>query len=153
LPSLSDKRYAPSLVFFVTRYGPIHLGSNFPAFSVLGLRRSTRFLRSNSHNLTFEFLHALVCSWYFSRFTTAFSLSDPSRSFSSASFGHGTVSVAVCRLRCFISNGNIASAPYISRKGVKFVALQIVVLWLHTAVGMTSTHFPFFSPSNIFFIF
>jgi hypothetical protein len=35
---------------------------------------------------------------------------------------------------------------------VKFVALQTVVLWLQTAVGMTFAHFPFFSPSNIFFI-
>jgi hypothetical protein len=52
----------------------------------------------------------------------------------------------------FISSGSIASAPYINQNGVKFVALQTVVLWLDTAIGMTSTHFPFFSPSNIFFI-
>jgi hypothetical protein len=82
----------------------------------------------------------------------AFSLSDSSKSFSFASFGHETVFVAVHRFRCFISSGNIASAPYINRKGVKLIALQIVVLCLHTAVGMTSAHFPFFSPSNIFFI-
>jgi hypothetical protein len=149
---MSDKRYAPGLVFSVTTYGSVHLGSNFPALSVLGLRRSTRFPRSNSHGLTFGSLHALVCSLYFSKFTTTFSLSDSIKSFSSTSFGHGTVSVAVRRLRCFISSGNIASAPYISRKGVKFVALQTVVLWLHTVVGMTSAHFSFFSPSNIFFI-
>jgi hypothetical protein len=152
LPSMSDKQYAPSLVFSVTMYGIVHLASNFPALSVLGLCISTKFPRSNSHGLTFGSLHALVCSWYFYKFTTALSLSDSSWSFSSTSFGHGTVSVAVCRLRCFISSGNIASVPYINRKGVKFVAPQTVVLWLHTVVGMTSTHFPFFSPSNIFLL-
>jgi hypothetical protein len=152
LPSMSDKRSAPALVFNITTYGPIHLGSNFSVLSVLELHRSTRFPRSNSRGLTFRSLHALVCSCYFSKFTIALSLSDSSRSFSSASFGHGTVSVAVRKHWCFISSGNTTSAPYISRKGVKFVALQNVVLWLHTAVGMTSTHFPFFSSSNIFFI-
>jgi hypothetical protein len=35
---------------------------------------------------------------------------------------------------------------------VKFVALHTVVLWLHTAVGMTSAHLPFFLPSSIFLI-
>jgi hypothetical protein len=102
--------------------------------------------------LTFESLHALVCSWYFSKFTTSLSLSDSSRSFPSISFGHGTVSIAVHRHQCFISSSNIASAPHISQNVVKFIAIQTMVLWLHTVVGMTSTHFPFFSPSNIFFI-
>jgi hypothetical protein len=149
---MSDNRFAPGLVFCVTTYGPIHLGSNFSVLSVLGFRRSTIFPRSNYRSLTFGSLHALVCSWYFSKFATTFSLYDSSKSFSSTSFGHGTVSIAVRRLQCFISSGNIASAPYINWKGVKFVALETVVLWLHTAVGMTSAHFPFFSPSNIFFI-
>jgi hypothetical protein len=54
-------RYAPGLVFSITTYGPIHLGSNFLVLSVLGLRRSTRFPKSNSCNLTFRSLHALVC--------------------------------------------------------------------------------------------
>jgi NhaP-type Na+/H+ and K+/H+ antiporter len=35
---------------------------------------------------------------------------------------------------------------------VKSIALQTMVLWLHIAVGMSSGHFSFFSPSNIFFI-
>jgi hypothetical protein len=149
---MSDKRYTPGLVFPVITYGPVHLASNFLALSVLGLRRSTKFPKSNSRTLTFGSLYALVYSWYFSIFTIAMSLSDSSRSFSSASFGHGTVSVAIRRLRCFISSGNITSAPYISRKGVKSIALQTMVLWLHIAVGMSSAHFSFFSPSNIFFI-
>jgi hypothetical protein len=152
LPSMSNRQYVPGLVFCVTTYGHVHLGLNSPVLSVLGLRRSTRFPKSSSHGLTIGSLHALVCSWYFSKFTTTFSLSDLSKSFSSTSFGHGTVSVAIRRLQRFISSGNIASAPYINRKGVKFIALETVVLWLHTAVGMTSIHFPFFSPSNIFFI-
>jgi hypothetical protein len=33
---------------------------------------------------------------------------------------------------------------------VMFVSLHTVVLWLHMAVGMTSTNLPFFSPSSIF---
>jgi hypothetical protein len=82
----------------------------------------------------------------------ALSLSDLGRSFSSTSFGHGGVSIVVLKLRCFISFGNTASAPYINQKGVKFVALDTVMLWLHTAVGITSAHFPFFSPCNILLI-
>jgi hypothetical protein len=144
LPLMSDKRYAHGLVFSITMYGPVHLGSNFPMLLVWGLRRSTRFPRSNTRSLTFGSLRVLVCSRYFSKFTTTFSLSDSNRSFSSTSFGHGTVSVAIHRLWCFISSGNISSVPCISQKGVKFIALQIVVLWLHTAVGMTSAYFPFF---------
>jgi hypothetical protein len=35
---------------------------------------------------------------------------------------------------------------------VKFVARQAVVLWFYTIVNMTSAHFPFLSPSTIFFI-
>jgi hypothetical protein len=63
------------------------------------------------------------------------------------------LSVLAHKLRCFISSGSIAFAPYINQNGVNFVARHtVVVLWLHIAVGMTSTHFPFFSPSNIFFI-
>jgi hypothetical protein len=82
----------------------------------------------------------------------ALSLSDSSRSFSSASFGHAGVSVAVHKLWCFISSGSTVSAPYINHNGVNFAALHTVVLWLHTAVGMTSAHLPFFSPSSIFLI-
>jgi hypothetical protein len=62
------------------------------------------------------------------------------------------VSVVVCKLRCFISSSSTASAPYINQNGVKFVALHTMVLWLHTTVGMTSVHLPFFSPSSIFLI-
>jgi hypothetical protein len=56
------------------------------------------------------------------------------------------------KLQCFISSGSIASALYINQNDVNFVARQTVVLWLRTAAGMTSAHFPFFAPSNIFFI-
>jgi hypothetical protein len=80
------------------------------------------------------------------RFVTSLSLSDSSKSFSSALPGHGVLPAATHKLRCFISTGSIAFAPYINQNGVKFVALQTVVLWLHTIVGMTSAHFPFFSP-------
>jgi hypothetical protein len=82
----------------------------------------------------------------------ALSVSDSSRSFSSTSFGHTVVSLAVDKLQCFISSGNTALAPNINQNGVKFDALHIVVLWLHTAVGMTSAHLPLFSPSSIFLI-
>jgi hypothetical protein len=66
--------------------------------------------------------------------------------------GHGVLASATLKLQCFIFSGNIASIPYINRNDVKFIALQTVVLWLHTAVGMAFSHFPFFSPSKIFFI-
>jgi hypothetical protein len=59
-----------------------------------GVSQSTRLPTTSSHNLTFEYLHALVSSWYFYKFATAFSLCDSSRSFSLASFGH-TVSYPV----------------------------------------------------------
>jgi hypothetical protein len=62
------------------------------------------------------------------------------------------VSVAVSRLQCFTSSGSTVSAPYINQKGVKFVALRTMVLWLRTAIGMASAHLPFFSPSSIFLI-
>jgi hypothetical protein len=103
-------------------------------------------------HLTFGFLHAFVSSWYFYKFATALSLSGSSRSFSSASLGHTGASVAVCKFQCFTSSGNTASVLYINRNGVKFVALQTIVLWPHTAFSMTSAHLPFFSPSNIFLI-
>jgi hypothetical protein len=51
------------------------------------------------------------------------------------------LSVVARKLQCFISSGSIAPAPYINQNGVKFVAQQTVVLWLHTAIGMTSAHF------------
>jgi hypothetical protein len=74
------------------------------------------------------------------------SLSDSSRPFLSASFGHVGVSVAVRKLQCFISSSSTASAPYINRNGVMFVSLHTVVLWLHMAVGTTFAHLPFFHP-------
>jgi hypothetical protein len=67
-------------------------------------------------------------------------------------FGHVVLSAVARKLRYFNSYGSIAFALYINQNGVKFVALQTTVLWLYTAVGMTSAHFPFFSPSSIFFI-
>jgi hypothetical protein len=45
----------------------------------------------------------------------------------------------------FISSGVTGSSPYKSLKGVKFVALEIDVLWVHTALSNSSAHFP--SPS------
>jgi hypothetical protein len=62
------------------------------------------------------------------------------------------VSVAVRKLQYFISSSSTTLASYINRNGVKFVVLHIVMLWLHTVVGMTSVHLLFFSPSNIFLI-
>jgi hypothetical protein len=83
---------------------------------------------------------------------TVLSLSGSSKSFSSASLGHTRASIVVHKIQYFTSSGSILSAPYINWNGVKFVALQNVVLWLHTALGMISTHLPFFSPSSIFLI-
>jgi hypothetical protein len=125
-PWVCDNRYAPGLIFSFTTYGLVHLASHFLVLLVWGLHNSTKFPASNSRSLTYEFLHALVSSWYFSKFTTALSLSDSSRSFSSISFGHAMVSVVVHRLRCFISSSKTASAPYINQKGEN---LLLYTLW------------------------
>jgi hypothetical protein len=130
----------------------VHLASNLLVFSVRGLCKSTRFPTSNARSFTFGSLHIHVSSRYFSKFAMALSLSDSSRSFSSTSFGHASVSAVVHKLRYFISSSSTTSAPYINWNGVKFVALHTMVLWLHTTVGMTSAHLPFFSPSSIFLI-
>jgi hypothetical protein len=137
-------------VFSVTTYGPIHLASNLRVLSVRGLRRSTKLPTSNSCSLTFGSLHALVSFWYFCKFATTLSLFDSRRSFSSALLGHAGVAVAVLKFRCFTSSGRTASALYINWNIMKFVALHTVVLWLHTACGIMSAHFPFFSHSMIF---
>jgi hypothetical protein len=80
------------------------------------------------------------------------SWSGSNKSFSSASLRHVGAFIAVHKLRCFTSFGSTASAPYINQNGVKFAALQSVVLWLHTTLGITFAHLPFFSPSSIFLI-
>jgi hypothetical protein len=51
--------------------------------------------------------------------------------------GHDGASVVVHRLWCLISSGNTTSTPNSNLNGVKLVALQTVVLWLHTTLGMT----------------
>jgi hypothetical protein len=138
--------------FFVTTYGPIHLVSNLSVFSLRGLRNSTKLPTSNSRDLTFRSLHAIVSCWYFCKFAMALSLSDSSKSFSSALIGHTGAPVMVRKLRCLTSFGRTTSAPYISLNDIKFVALHTIMLWLHTTCGMTAAHFPFFSPSSIFLI-
>jgi hypothetical protein len=142
----SDKWYVLGRVFSITTYDPIHLALNFPVFSVWGLRKSTKLPTSNFRNLTFMSLHALVSSWYFCKFATAFNLSNSSRSFSLASLGHVGALIVVRKLQYFTSSDSTASAPYINQKDIKFVALHTIVLWLHSACGMTSAHFPFFHP-------
>jgi hypothetical protein len=119
---------------------------------VRGLRKRTKSPTSSSWSLTFRSIYALVSSWYLCKWVTALSLSSSNKSFYSASLGHVGTFVAVRRLRCFTSSGNTASAPYISRNGVKFVTLETIVSWLHTALIMTSAHLLFFSPSSIFLI-
>jgi hypothetical protein len=119
---------------------------------VRGLCKRTKSPTSSSQSLTFESLHALVSSWYLCKLATALSLSGSNKYLSSASLGHAGTSAVVHRRRCFTSSGNTASALYISQNGVKFVALETIVLWLHTALGMTSANLPFFSLSSIFLI-
>jgi hypothetical protein len=119
---------------------------------VCGLHTRTKSPTSSSQRLTFGSLHALVSSWYLCKLATTLSLSSSNKSLSSALLGHAGTSADVCRLRCFTSSGSTASTLYISQNGVKFVGLEIVMLWFHTALGMTSGHLPFFSPSSIFLI-
>jgi hypothetical protein len=52
--------------------------------------------------------------------TTTLSLSGSNMSLSSASLGHDGTSVTVDKLRCLISSGSTASAPYINQNGLKF---------------------------------
>jgi hypothetical protein len=51
--------------------------------------------------------------------------------------------VFVLALRSLISYGVTGSSLYNNLKGVNFVALQMEVLWLHTALGNSSAHLPF----------
>jgi hypothetical protein len=106
--------------------------------SLRGLRKRTRLPTSKSFFLTFY------------RLFITLSLSDSNKSFSSASLGHGGAPTVVRRLWCLISFNSTASTLNTNRNGVKLVALQTIVLWLHTALGMTSAHLSFFSPSSIF---
>jgi hypothetical protein len=110
---------------------------------VRGLHKRTKSPTSSSRSLTFGSLHTLVSSWYLCRLAIALSLSSSNKSLSSTSLGHvGT----------FADVSNTASTSYISQNGVKFGALETVVLWLHTALGMTFNYLPFFSHSSIFLI-
>jgi hypothetical protein len=131
---------------------PIHFNSSLLELSVWGLCKRTELLTLNSLFLTFGSLQDLVSSWYFYKLVTTLSLFDSNKSFSLTSVGHGGASIVVHRLWCLISLGNTACTPNNSLNGVKLVDLQTVVLWLHTALSMTSAHFPFFSPSRIFLI-
>jgi hypothetical protein len=107
---------------------------------------------SCSCNMTFISLHAFVSLWYLCKLAMTLSFSSSSKSFSSVSLRHARASIPIHRLRCFTSSSSTASAPYINRNGVKFVALQTIILWLHTALGMASVNFPFFSLFSIFLI-
>jgi hypothetical protein len=57
----------------------------------------------------------------------------------------------VLALHSLISSGVTGSSPYNNLNGVNLVALKTEVLWLHTALGSSSTHLPFGWSSNIFF--
>jgi hypothetical protein len=95
---------------------------------VRGLRKRTKLPMLKSLFLTFGSLHFLASSLYLYRLVIALSLSDSSKSFSSASLGHGGASAVIHRLWCLISFGSIASALNNNRNGVKLVALQTIVL-------------------------
>jgi hypothetical protein len=58
----------------------------------------------------------------------------------------------VLTLQNFISSGVTSSFPYSSLKGVEFVALEMDVLWLHTALGNSTHHLPFNWSSRIFLL-
>jgi hypothetical protein len=122
-------------------YGPSHFGSSLPELSVWGLHRRTRLPTLRSFSLTFRSLQDLVSSLYFCKLATAFSLSDSNKSFSPASLRHDGASAIVRKLLCLISSGSTVSAPNNNQNGVKLVALQIVVLWLHTALPFAFEYF------------
>jgi hypothetical protein len=78
--------------------------------------------------------------------------SGSNKSFDSASVGLYMASAFVLALQSLISYRVTSSSPYNNLKGVKLVALQTKVLWLHTALSNSSAHLPFGWSSNIFFI-
>jgi hypothetical protein len=68
--------------------------------------------------------------------------SGSNKSLDLASLGLYVASVFVLALQSLISSGVIGSSPYNNLKGVNFVALQMKVLWLHTALDNYAAHFP-----------
>jgi hypothetical protein len=101
-PCGSVRWYAPGLIFHLVfslmTYGPSHFDSSLSKLSVRGLRKRTRMPTSNSLFLTFGSLQDFISSWYFYKLVTALSMFDSSKSFSSASLGHGDASVVVRKL-------------------------------------------------------
>jgi hypothetical protein len=61
----------------------------------------------------------------------------------SALQGLYVASVFVLALRSLISSRVTGSSPYNNLKRVNFVVLQTKVLWLHIALGNSSTYLPF----------
>jgi hypothetical protein len=49
-----------------------------------------------------------------------------------------------------ISSGMTSSSQYSNQNGVKFVALDVVVLWDQMTLGNSSAHFPLPFPSSSF---
>jgi hypothetical protein len=66
-----------------------------------------------------------------------------SKSLDSALVGLSVASAVVLALQSLISSGVTGSSPYSNLKGVNFIVLQTEVLWLHIALGNSSTHMPF----------
>jgi hypothetical protein len=77
--------------------------------------------------------------------------SGSSKYFDSALVGLYMAFALVLALQSLISSRVTGSSPYNNLNGVKFVALQMEVLWLHTTRGNSFAHLPFCWSSNIFF--
>jgi hypothetical protein len=74
------------------------------------------------------------------------------KSLDSASVGLWTASDLILALQTFISSSVTGSSPYQSLNVVNFFALEMDVLWLHTALCISSAHLPFAWSSRIFLI-
>jgi hypothetical protein len=69
--------------------------------------------------------------------------SRSSKSLNLASLGLQVASVFVLAPQSLIPYGVTGSSLYNRLKGANFIALQMKVLWLHTALGNSSAHLPF----------
>jgi hypothetical protein len=69
--------------------------------------------------------------------------SGSTKSLDSASLGLYVASISVLALQTLISSGVIGSSPYNNLKWVNFIALQMKILWLHTALGNSLAHLPY----------
>ena len=124
LPSLSWRLYAPGLLAWVAKYGPIHFGWSLPAIFAFCFLISTISPVLIWRGFTFLSRHRTFSAWYKRRLLTAWHLSSSVRSFVSCSsswvVAASFVKVTLGDL-CVSSFDRTASSPKRSLKGVNLL--------------------------------